>query len=190
MKLKRLPFILVGLAVVICGCVGRPPQKSIFKYPLQAKASPQLLKLIQETGTSADHSNANSIYIADEDSTIFQRSGLYEAHIHLLIKVLNEKGKNDFGVVKLKYNRLYDSLVVTQARVIAPDGSITNVPDSTIKDITQSEDAEISIYWSGSREKVITFPNLRVGSAIEYRACYLAKQPAIKGVFDWGSWKA
>jgi len=80
--------------------------------------------------------------------------------------------------------------VVTQARVIAPDGSITNVPDSTIKDITQSEDAEISIYWSGSREKVITFPNLRVGSAIEYRACYLAKQPAIKGVFDWGSWKA
>ena len=109
MKLKRLPFILVGLALVIWGCVGKPPQKSIFKYPLQAKVSPQLLKLIQETGTSADHPNANSIYVADEDSTIFEKSGLYEAHIHILVKVLNEKGKNDFGVVKLKYNRQNES---------------------------------------------------------------------------------
>lgn len=188
MKLRRLPFIIVGLALVIWGCVGNPPQKSIFRYPLQTEASPQLLKLIQEVGTSADHPNANAIYIADEDSTIFQRSGLYEAHIHLLVKVLNERGKKDFGVVRLKYDRLYDSLVVTQARVIAPDGSITNVPDFTIKEITQSEDAEISIYWSGSREKVITFPNLTVGSVVEYRACYLAKQPFIEGVFDWGNW--
>ncbi len=188
MKLKRLLFILVGLSLVIWGCVGKPPQKPIFKYPLQAEASSQLLKLIQEVETSADHPNANAIYIADEDSTIFQKSGLYEAHIHILVKILNEKGKQNFGVVKLKYNRLYDSLVVTQARVIAPDSSITNVPDSTIKDITQSGDAEESIYWSGSREKVITFPNLTVGSVVEYRACYLAKQPAIKGVFDWGNW--
>lgn len=83
---------------------------------------------------------------------------------HVIIKVLKEAGK-EAGTVTITFNEYLEKLKINLARTIQSDGKIQNVSQDAIKD--ESSFTELPIY-SDIKVRKITFPNVQVGSIIEY----------------------
>ena len=167
-------FIFVLLAVFVSGLIGVTLEK----------APPELIKKITDAGDLTKYPDANTILIEMKTSYDYQSNGNYVSTTYALRKILTEQGKKDFSESKFPYYRKYDRIYVNQARIIKPDGTIQNVPVENITDITLSILASMNIYEPDQRQKVITFPNLEVGDAIEYFVVDTCHHAIIEGEFD------
>ena len=148
------------------------------------KASPDLIYKIEKAGDITKYPDANTILIEMKTTYDYQSSGNYVATTYGLRKILTEQGKKNFSEKKFPYYRKYDKIYVDQARLIKPDGTIQEVPKENITDITLSILASMNIFEPDQRQKVITFPNLEVGDAIEYFVVDTCHHAIIEGEFD------
>ena len=148
------------------------------------KASPDLIKKIAEAGNLTKYPDANTILIEMKTSYDYQSSGNYVSTIYGLRKILTEQGKKNFSERKFPYYRKYDRIYVNLARIIKPDGTVQDVPTENITDITLSILASMNIYEPDQRQKVITFPNLEVGDAIEYFVVDTCHHAVMESEFD------
>jgi len=148
------------------------------------KAPPDLIKKIAAAGDIEKYPDANTILIEMKTTYDYQTNGNYVSTTYGLRKILTEQGKKDFSESKFPYYRKYDRIYVNQARIIKPDGTIQDVPEENITDITLSILASMNIYEPDQRQKVITFPNLEVGDAIEYFVVDTCHHAIIEGEFD------
>jgi transglutaminase-like putative cysteine protease len=89
-----------------------------------------------------------------------------ETH-HVRKKILTYAGKKREAELKLDYNPAWEELEVTQARVRSPDGAL--------KTVRAEEMNTLDAAWAGSAPRypagktlVISFPNVEIGSVIEY----------------------
>jgi hypothetical protein len=163
MQLKRhvrraWPIVPVLLGVLISGLVAGTVEKT----------PPDSIKKIEQAGGLTEFPDANTILVEMKTTCEYQPNGHYVSTIYGLRKILTEQGKKNFSERKFPYYRKYDKIVVKEARVIKPDGTTLDVPKENITDITLSVLAAMNIYEPDQRQKVITFPNLEVGDAIEY----------------------
>ena len=163
MQLKRhvrraWPIVPVLLGVLISGLVAGTVEKT----------PPDSIKKIEQAGGLTEFPDANTILIELKTTYEYQPNGHYVSTIYGLRKILTEQGKKNFSERKFPYYRKYDKIIVKEARVIKPDGTTLDVPKENITDITLSILAAMNIYEPDQRQKVITFPNLEVGDAIEY----------------------
>jgi hypothetical protein len=99
--------------------------------------------------------------VKNQNQAVFKR--------HVIIKILREAGKG-IGFELIPYNEYFEKVKLTIARTIQPDGSIQNVSQDAIKD--ESLYASLPFY-SDIKIKKITFPNVQVGSIIEYEVEFL-----------------
>lgn len=105
----------------------------------------------------------------------------------LVVKILQDRGKNDFGDIKRRYNSDSDSLVVIRAVTHLADGSIVDVDPKAINDITPSYLANASMY-SNIMQKVISFSGIAPGVTIELRLKRISKAPEEdEEKFIWGT---
>lgn len=86
-------------------------------------------------------------------------------HLYARIKILNEKGKEDYSDIQVAYEKGESGLSVSdvQGRTIEPDGSIvpfTGKPYT--KQLIKSQDENVVA-------RVFTMPDVRVGSILEYQ---------------------
>jgi len=87
---------------------------------------------------------------------------------HIVVKILQDRGKFSYGDIKRRYNRDSDSIVVIKAVTHLPDGSIREVEQKAINDITPAALANASIY-SNIRQKVVSFPAIAPGVTVELK---------------------
>ena len=105
---------------------------------------------------------------------------------HIVVKILQDRGKDTYGDIKRKYNQDSDSVVVVKAVTYLEDGSVMPVEAKAINDLTPADLANASIY-SNVMQKVISFPGIAPGVTTELRLRIYSKAPEKnEELFIWG----
>ncbi|TFH65033.1 MAG: DUF3857 domain-containing protein, partial [Candidatus Zixiibacteriota bacterium] len=106
---------------------------------------------------------------------------------HLIVKILQDRGKDKYGDVKRRYDKDADSMVVIKAVTYLKDGSVLPVEAKAINDLTPGDLANAAIY-SNIMQKVISFPGMAPGVCMELKLRIYAKAPKKpEELFVWGS---
>lgn len=126
---------------------------------------PKIQDIIKRAPSQKDYPNAGAIVLFREKHlTVNDNSS--ELEEHCLIKILNSKGREEFGEIRIKFDDTYEIVDVDVARIITPGGRVIPVSRKYFKDVTPwSELPE----YSNSKMKIISFPQIEEGSIIEYR---------------------
>ena len=127
--------------------------------------------------TSDKYPDANAVVIKDNRQVKFEEDGTYVDRTSRLVKILTEQGKRSNAEAGFDYTLQYDTLKIVSAQVIKPDGSVIEVTDDMIDDVTHPALAAMNIYDAKVRVLKITFKGLEVGDAVEYEvidSCYQA----------------
>jgi hypothetical protein len=100
---------------------------------IAAAAAPPvaLLKSI----TLAKYPDANAVVVFDSTVVTLQADGRNVTREHKLVKILTDQGKQEYATPEDEYCLTYSTADVKLARVIAPDGKVTNVAKKDIVDV-------------------------------------------------------
>jgi hypothetical protein len=137
-----------------------------------------------ETVTAEKYPDANAVIVFDSTLVTLQADGRSVTREHRLIKILTEQGKKAFATSFDEYCETYSKVVVRLARVISPQGRVTNVPKKDILDVPMP-------LWEGSKFVLpnvrlvsIQFPGLELGSSVEWVSENVTHNPVMDGEFD------
>jgi hypothetical protein len=134
----------------------------------QDAAAPDTLQKLARAGGLAQHPGANILFVEKRREIRFERDGTYVDRTYLLIKLLTQPAVGYFATMPvLEYYGYRSEGEVLFARVIRPDGHITDVPADMIADVENPMYRDLNVKDSNMRLKQITFRNLQVGDAIE-----------------------
>src|SRR5208337_458737 len=99
------------------------------------------------------------------------------------VKINSDSGVQAFGQLKFGYSALSDKLEIDYVRVIKPDGTVINAPESGIQDVTYPN----ALMYSDFHEKHVSVPSLRPGDVLEYQFVRTIVNPLTPGQF-WASY--
>ena len=99
----------------------------------------------------------------------------------VLVKILQDRGRNEFSDQKINFDSDTDSVEVVVARTWLPDLSTVPVEPKAINVITYPEATEASMY-ADIKQKVISYPSIAPGVTIELvtRTIYKPEQKDIE----------
>jgi hypothetical protein len=149
---------------------------------IAAAAAPpvEVLKSI----TPEKYPDANAVVVFDSTLVMLQADGRNMTREHKLVKILTDQGKQQYATTWDEYCLTYSKAEVRLARVISPDGRVTNVAKKDIVDVPTP-------LWEGSkfvlpnvRVKSIQFPGLALGSSVEWITEDIMHNPVMKGQYD------
>ncbi len=130
-------------------------------------ADPYIKNLIETSPGQSEYPNAGAIILLSNRNFKILNDYTAVQEYHSLIKILNDRGKEKYGEVKLSYDSTYEKIEIVYARTVKLDGTIISVGAKHIRDI--SEYPEYPLY-SNARLKIISMPGLTEGAIIEYKA--------------------
>ena len=149
---------------------------------IAAAAAPPVALL--KSVTLAKYPDANAVVVFDSTLVTLQADGRNVTREHKLVKILTDQGKQTFATTWDEYCLTYSKVEVKLARVIAPDGKVTNVGKKDVVDVP-------SPLWEGSkfvlpnvRVKSIQFPGLALGSSVEWMTEDVTHNPVMEGQYD------
>lgn len=87
--------------------------------------------------------------------------------LHYLVKILNERGKEEFSESKIEYDSTDEKVELLYARTIKPDGTVAEVSRRNIRDVSKYLNFPL---YSNARVFIISFPEIAEGSVVEYKA--------------------
>ncbi len=140
----------------------------------------EVIQLIRNVPSAELYPDAGIINILDEAVVeVFEDGGCRET-LHMVFKILDERGKED-GDIEIGYNSRTETVLIVYARTITPEGKIIPLNENAIKVVTP-----FSTYPSYSDYKELTFsmPGVTVGSIIDYKVVKEKKKPEIEGKFS------
>ncbi|MFH0912822.1 MAG: DUF3857 domain-containing protein [Candidatus Omnitrophota bacterium] len=86
--------------------------------------------------------------------------------LRYVVKILNERGKEDFSESHIEYDSTYDNIELEYARTIKPDGTMVEVGSRHIRDVSKYLNFPL---YSNARVYIISFPEITEGASIEYK---------------------
>lgn len=109
----------------------------------------------------------NACALILEDDLTYQLNEDYSAQAteHNAIKLLNEEGVKLFRLYPRNFDASFETVEFEYARTISPQGHVTEVPAANFKTIAAIAGA---LAYKDRQIYVAEFPNLEVGSVIEY----------------------
>ncbi|HEY4932684.1 MAG TPA: DUF3857 domain-containing protein [Terriglobales bacterium] len=132
------------------------------------------------TAEPADYSQEAFVTEHYIDSFRFENDGTGREQIDARIKINSDSGVQALGQLKVGYSALSDKLEVVYVRVIKPDGTVINAPESGIQDVTFPN----ALMYSDYHEKHISVPSLRPGDVLEYQFVRTIVDPFTPGQFS------
>lgn len=101
----------------------REQLRELQKKPTVWKAFPEtdVYELIKQSANKTY--NHNSFYLLDEKTTVLYSEGATENYVTMAIKIINEKGIDDWKEVSIPYNSNSQYLLVEKAEAIKKNGS-------------------------------------------------------------------
>ncbi len=128
--------------------------------------SPDVYKLLLSAPKAEVYPQAGALILSC-DEYIEETKDLREvSSLHYVIKILNERGKQDFSEAKIDYDSTYEKVELEYARTIKPDGSIVEVGARHIRDVSKYLNFPL---YSNARVYIISFPEITDGATIEYK---------------------
>ncbi len=155
--------------------------------PLDTLVTPDEIRALAQTALAARPGpDTHAIRLLVRDRTAFDTDGYYHLIQQEAVLVLTRKGCDTYGTVSASYDLPYDRTRILEAYVIAPDGTITSIPQEDILDESNSEDAYVNIFEPIWRSKIINFPGLEPGAIISYTYENCAISTRSPGALHWG----
>lgn len=143
--------------------------------------------LIQNSPGLETYPQASAIYLLTDENITLQADNRLVVDFHYCIKILNDRGKEKFGEVSIPYDSTYEKLELTYARTIKPDGTVVTVGDKNIRDVSLYLNFPM---YSNARVKIVSMPEVAVGSVIEYKGRIATSELPVKEDFNTHYWLA
>lgn len=121
-----------------------------------------------------------AIILVDENMTL-SRDNTLTSESRYMIKILNERGKQDFSEVVIGYDSTYEKVEVEYARTIKPGGEVVMVGEKDIRDVSRYLNFPL---YSNARARIISMPEITIGAIIEYKIKTTQSQLINKKDFD------
>ena len=143
-------------------------------------------QLIRHAPKFNDYPEAGALILLKQLIVNLHKDGTSTVDEHLLVKILRDRGKTEFGDLKRNYNAKTDSMIILTAQSRKRIGKPIPVEAQAINDITPPELANASMY-ADFRQKVISYPALAPNITIELKD-RIFHRPANKesGKYFWG----
>jgi hypothetical protein len=149
------------------------------------KASPEIMRLLHEAGDRNTWPNAHTVTVYESDSSYFHPDGNQISASYSLTKLLTMKATKDYTTIPIGYDTQQMTIDIIYVRVIYPDSTVVTVREEDITDETLEGYAEMDIYWSNLRQKVIRLPELEVGCGLEFAIRIETVQPMLESMMDY-----
>lgn len=129
--------------------------------------SPQTYNVLKNAPPASAYPQAGALILSCDETV--EITGDYKeiAELHYIIKILNERGKEDFSEAHIDYDSTYEKLELEYARTIKPDGSVVDIGARHMRDVSKYLNYPL---YSNARVFIISFPEISEGAVIEYKA--------------------
>lgn len=127
---------------------------------------PQIHKILLGSPSAQMYPQAGALILLCDESIEITADKKEITSLHYLIKVLNERGKEDFSEVQIDYDSTYEKVELEYARTIKPDGEVADVGSRHMRDVTKYLNYPL---YSNARVFIISFPEIAEGAIIEYK---------------------
>ncbi len=154
----KSPFYKQKAAVRIVG----------IKAGLKKEEIPSYLKrLIVSSPTADEYPNASAVILASRENVSVRQDNTMVMSVHNIVKILNDKGKKEWGEVLLEYDSTYERVELEYARTITPEGKMVYAGRENIRDVSKYLNFPL---YSNVRVKIISMPEVSRNAVIEYKA--------------------
>jgi tetratricopeptide (TPR) repeat protein len=140
--------------------------ESIVKSSGPGTAGGEMRALISSSGGQAEYPEAGALILFARESVEITADNREVSDCHYAVKILNQRGKEDFSEAKIEYDSTYEKVELGFARVIKPDGSMVEVGGRHLRDVSKYLNFPL---YSNARVLIISFPELGEGAVIEYK---------------------
>ena len=129
--------------------------------------SPSTYAIIKNAPPQEKYPQAGALILWCDEKTEVAADNTEVSTLHYIVKILNERGKEDFSETHLDYDSTYEKVTLTYARTIKPDGIVAEVGARHIRDVSKYLNFPL---YSNARVYIISFPEITEGAVIEYEA--------------------
>ncbi len=128
--------------------------------------APQVAKILAAAPPQEKYPQAGALILSCNERIEVTPEATQVSELHYLIKILNERGKEDFAEAKIDYDSTDEKVELEYARTIKPNGEVAEVGARHIRDVTKYMNFPL---YSNARIYIISFPEISEGAAIEYK---------------------
>jgi len=127
---------------------------------------PQVSKILANAPPAEKYPQAGALILSCNEKTEITPNATQVSELHYLVKILNERGKEDFSEAKIDYDSTYEKVELEYARTIKPNGEVAEVGSRHIRDVSKYLNFPL---YSNARVYIISFPEIAEGVSIEYK---------------------
>ncbi|MCU0651327.1 MAG: DUF3857 domain-containing protein [Candidatus Omnitrophica bacterium] len=135
--------------------------------PLAIKdISPQTYEIIASSPSEAEYPQAGALILLSDEKIEIKSDDTQVSEMHYIVKILNERGKEDFSESHIDYDTTYEKVELEYARTIKPDGTVVDVGTRHIRDVSKYLNFPL---YSNAHIFIISFPEIAAGAVIDYK---------------------
>ena len=123
-------------------------------------------EIIKTAPSQGKYPNAGALILLCDEKIELKPQNTAVYYEHILIKILNERGKQDFSEAVISYDSTYEKVELEYARTIRPDGAVVPVGSRHIRDVSKYLNFPL---YSNARARIISFPEVAQDCIIEYK---------------------
>lgn len=127
---------------------------------------PEIAKIIENAPAQEKYPQAGALILYCDEKIEVTPENTQVSYLHYVVKILNERGKENFAETAISYDSTYEKVELEFARTIKPDGTITDVGTRHIRDVSKYMNFPL---YSNARAFIISFPEVANGVVIEYK---------------------
>lgn len=127
---------------------------------------PVISELIKQAPAVENYPQAGALILSCDENVEVTPAHTQVSSLHYIIKILNERGKEDFSEAQIDYDSTYEKVELEYARTIKPDGQVVDVGSRHIRDVSKYLNFPL---YSNVRVYIISFPEISEGAVIEYK---------------------
>jgi len=150
-----------------------------------AGVSPEVRSLVEKSPSAEAYPDASALYLLADETIRLTKNCQVQSEHHYVIKILNDRGKENYGEVTLSYDSTYETVDLEYARTIRPDGTVVSVGDKNIRDVSLYMNYPL---YSNARARIISMPEVTPGCIIEYKVKILQTKLPNQKDFDSVYW--
>ena len=176
----KKPGTIASCLVLFCVVTILPLTSHAFNpSKLKGTIDEEVIHLLKDLPPDESYPDASVIVVLDEKVDDVQANGTRRSTLHEVFKVLTDEGMG-YAHVEIGYNAHREEVSVEYARIITPWGEIIPLSDTAVRASTPYGN-----YPSYSNYRVLTFsfPEVLIGSVIDYKVVIEERRPAMAGTY-------
>jgi hypothetical protein len=127
---------------------------------------PATARIISLAPADEAYPQAGALFLLADENTQINEDNTQVSDMRYLVKILNERGKENFAEAPIEYDSTFEKIELIYARSIKPDGRVVYVGSRHLRDLSKYLNFPL---YSNARVFIISFPEVAIGSVLEYK---------------------